>query len=60
MGAHKSLSPSEDSWEGFLEEVGQAEMAAVQSGRGSYLIHLLCYLSFILNQNSPKHPISAH
>lgn len=30
MGAHKSLSPSEDSWEGFLEEVGQAEVAAVQ------------------------------
>lgn len=37
MGAHKSLSPSEDSWEGFLEEVGQAEAAAVQSGKGSYL-----------------------
>lgn len=63
MGAHKSLSPREDSWEGFLEEVGQAEVAAVQSGKGSLsqrLIHLLGYLSFTLKQNSPKRPTSAH
>lgn len=35
--SHKSLSPSKDSWEGFLEEVGQAEVAVIRSGGGSHL-----------------------
>lgn len=42
--SHKSLSPSKDSWEGFLEEVGQTEMAVIRSGKDSCLNGLFtCY-----------------
>lgn len=46
--SHKNLSPSKDSWEGFLEEVGQTEVAVIWSGKGSHLNGLFtCYTIWV-------------
>lgn len=46
--SHKSLSPSKDSWEGFLEEVGQAEVVVAMSGKVSHFNGLFtCYTIWV-------------